>query len=248
MLGARQAPAPPPNFEPVLGRWDLTVQGATGPYPSWVQVQLRKETELQGRFVGQFGSVRNITKIGYGDGTLAFDVPVQYETNKSDLHFVGKLVGDKLEGTTLGPDGAALKWTGVRAPAFGPASQVTWGDAGRALQRPRPVGMEAAKLRKARLLERRRRHAHPDAAVRGPGQRAHVRRREAARGVHVSGQGQQRPVSARPLRGADSGRRGQGPGRAADGRRVRVHPAVRRRGAARPTSGRPTTSRCGASA
>src|SRR6185436_11054413 len=80
VLGARQAPAPPPNFEPVLGRWDLTVQGAAGPYPSWVQVQLRKETELQGRFVGQFGSVRNITKIGYGDGTLAFDVPVQYET------------------------------------------------------------------------------------------------------------------------------------------------------------------------
>ena len=111
----------------MLGRWDLTVQGAAGPYPSWVQVQLRKETELQGRFVGQFGSVRNITKIGYGDGTLAFDVPVQYETNKSDLHFVGKLVGDTLEGTTLGPDGAALKWTGVRAPAFGPDKQVTWG-------------------------------------------------------------------------------------------------------------------------
>ena len=128
MIGARQAPAPPPNFEPVLGRWDLTVQGAAGPYPSWVQVQLRKETELQGRFVGRFGSVRNITKIGYGDGTLAFDVPVQYETNKSDLHFVGKLVGDTLEGTTLGPDGAALKWTGVRAPAVGPDTQVTWGD------------------------------------------------------------------------------------------------------------------------
>jgi hypothetical protein len=127
MLGARQSPAPPPpNFDPVLGRWDLTVQGASGPYPSWVQVQLRKETELQGRFVGQFGSVRNITKIGYGDGTLAFDVPVQYETNKSDLHFVGKLVGDTLEGTTLGADGAALKWTGVRAPAVGPDKQVTW--------------------------------------------------------------------------------------------------------------------------
>jgi hypothetical protein len=127
LLGARQAP-PPPNFEPVLGRWDLTVQGAAGPYPSWVQVQLRKETELQGRFVGQFGSVRNITKIGYGDGTLAFDVPVQYETNKSDLHFVGKLVGDTLEGTTLGPDGAALKWTGVRAPALGPDKPVTWAE------------------------------------------------------------------------------------------------------------------------
>ena len=105
---------------PCSGGGTSRSRAPSGPYPSWVQVQLRKETELQGRFVGQFGSVRNITKIGYGDGTLAFDVPVQYETNKSDLHFVGKLVGDTLDGTTLGPDGAPLTWTGVRAPAFGP--------------------------------------------------------------------------------------------------------------------------------
>jgi hypothetical protein len=92
-----------------------------------VQVQLRKETELQGRFVGRFGSVRNITKIDYRDGTLAFDVPIQYEQNKSDLHFEGKLVGDKLGGTTLHVDGKALNWSGVRAPAFGPDKQVKWG-------------------------------------------------------------------------------------------------------------------------
>jgi Domain of Unknown Function (DUF1080) len=125
MLGARQAP--PVGFaDAILGRWDLTVQGAGGPYPSWVQVQLRKETELQGRFVGQSGSVRNITKITYSDSTLTFEVPIQYEKNKSDLHFEGKLVGDKLEGTTVDAAGTTLSWTGVRAPAFGPDKQVTW--------------------------------------------------------------------------------------------------------------------------
>ena len=125
LLGARQAPAP--FFDPVLGRWDLTVQAPGGSYPSWVQVQLRKETELQGRFVGQFGSVRNITKIDYSDGTLTFEVPIQYEKNKGDLRFEGKLVGETLEGTTVAADGTTLKWTGVRAPAFGPDKSVTWG-------------------------------------------------------------------------------------------------------------------------
>lgn len=124
--GARQAP--PAGFaDAVLGRWDLTVQGPDGPYPSWVQVQLRKETELQGRFVGRFGSVRNIAKIGYADGTLSFDIPIQYEKNKSDLHFEGRLAGDQLEGTTVGENGQSLTWTGVRAPAFGPDRAVTWG-------------------------------------------------------------------------------------------------------------------------
>ena len=126
MLGARQAP--PVGFaDAILGRWDLTVQGPDGPYPSWVQVQLRKEIELQGRFVGQFGSVRNITTISYSDSTLIFEVPIQYEKNKSDLRFEGKLVGDKLEGTTLDAAGKTLSWTGVRAPAFGPGQQVNWG-------------------------------------------------------------------------------------------------------------------------
>lgn len=123
---ARQAP--PAGFaDAVLGRWDLTVQGPDGPYPSWVQVQLRKETELQGRFVGRFGSVRNIAKIGYADGTLAFDIPIQYEKNKSDLHFEGRLAGDRLEGTTVGENGQTLTWTAVRAPAFGPDRAVGWG-------------------------------------------------------------------------------------------------------------------------
>ena len=127
---ARQAPPSPPSgfADAVLGRWDLTVQGAKGPYPSWVQVQLRKETELQGRFVGQSGSVRNLTKVDFRDGLLVFEVPIQYEKHKSDLRFEGKLTGDVLEGTTLAEDGSTLKWSGRRAPAPGPERQVSWGE------------------------------------------------------------------------------------------------------------------------
>ena len=112
----------------ILGRWDLTVQGADAPYPSWVHVHLRKETELQARFVGRSGSVRHVTTITYGDdGTLVFEIPIQYEKNKSPLRFEGRLNGDRLEGTTVDADGKTLSWTGVRAPAFGPDKPVTWG-------------------------------------------------------------------------------------------------------------------------
>ena len=111
----------------VLGRWDLTVQGADAPYPSWVHVHLRKETELQARFVGRSGSVRNVTSITYNDGLLVFEIPIQYEKNKSPLRFEGRLNGGTLEGTTVDENGRTLKWTGVRAPAFGPDKAVTMG-------------------------------------------------------------------------------------------------------------------------
>ena len=125
-LGAQGTPQP--GFaDPLLGRWNLTVQGADAPYPSWLEVRLRKETELMARFVGQSGSVRHVTRIEYRDGVLTFAVPVQYEQHKADLQFEGRLAGDTLEGTTQAADGRTLKWTGVRAPAPRPHRDPTWG-------------------------------------------------------------------------------------------------------------------------
>ena len=45
-LAARQEKEP--TFpDALLGRWDLTVQGATGPYPSWLHVHMAAvEAEL----------------------------------------------------------------------------------------------------------------------------------------------------------------------------------------------------------
>jgi Domain of Unknown Function (DUF1080) len=123
-----QTEPPQPGFaDPVLGAWDLTVQGADGPYPSWVEVLLRKETELMGRFVGQFGSNRHATEVSYKNGELLVRIPVQYERNKSDLVFKGRLAGDRLEGTTEDENGGTLKWTGVRAAPLQRTAAPQWG-------------------------------------------------------------------------------------------------------------------------
>ena len=122
------AQQPAPGFaDAILGRWDLTVQGPDGPYPSWLEVMLRKETELMGRFVGQFGSNRHLTEITYKGGELLFRIPVQYEQNKSDLVFKGSLKDNQLRGTTDDADGRTMAWTGVRAPSLDRSAPATWG-------------------------------------------------------------------------------------------------------------------------
>ena len=103
----------------LLGRWDLTVEGEDGPYPAWLEVRLRTELQLMGRFVGRVGSVRHVSAIDYDDGRLELAVPVQYEPGTADLKFEARLVGDRLEGTTLGENGSTVRWTGARAPALG---------------------------------------------------------------------------------------------------------------------------------
>ncbi|MDX1482599.1 MAG: hypothetical protein R3315_13025, partial [Woeseiaceae bacterium] len=37
--------------DPLLGRWDLSVQGPDGVYPSWMEVRLRTERSLMAEFV-----------------------------------------------------------------------------------------------------------------------------------------------------------------------------------------------------
>jgi hypothetical protein len=126
-----QGPPPPkPGFaDAILGRWDLTVQGPKASYPSWLEISLRRETEIMGRFVGQFGSNRHVTEITYKDGGLVVRIPSQYEDNKSDLIFKGRLTGDRLEGTTshASAPAAAFKWSAVRAPDLVRDDVVTWG-------------------------------------------------------------------------------------------------------------------------
>ncbi|HXE81678.1 MAG TPA: DUF1080 domain-containing protein [Vicinamibacterales bacterium] len=127
---AGQAPSDEPKAgfaDAVLGRWDVTVQGTDGPYPSWFDIQLRKETELMARFVGRFGSVRHAAAVAFRDGQLTLRIPVQYEKNKTDLQFEGRVIGDRLEGTTTGETGETLKWTAVRAPSLLRDKAPSWG-------------------------------------------------------------------------------------------------------------------------
>lgn len=112
----------------VLGRWDITVQGADGvSYPSWLEVRLRKESELMASFVGRFGSMRYATKAEYSNGQLTIAIPAQYEAGPKELVFTGKLSGEKLTGTVIDENGKTIQWTGVRAPALLATKPVAWG-------------------------------------------------------------------------------------------------------------------------
>ena len=59
----------------LLGRWDLTVEAADGAYPSWLEVRLRTESELMGRFVGRVGSARYVSDIDFDAGRVTFVCP-----------------------------------------------------------------------------------------------------------------------------------------------------------------------------
>lgn len=110
----------------IIGRWDMTIQGASGDtYPSWFEAT-RERGKLAGRFVGRAGSQRPIKSIEYVDGRLKFSLPIQFERRKTDLEFEAKLSGDRLGGTTSDAEGKPLKWTAVRAPKLDRKSAPRW--------------------------------------------------------------------------------------------------------------------------
>ena len=61
---------------PILGRWDLTVQGSDGRYTSWLEVT-DAEGKLQGRIEGRIGRARPIKQKEFNDGKLKFSLPPQ---------------------------------------------------------------------------------------------------------------------------------------------------------------------------
>ena len=125
-LPAFAQPRQPGFADELLGRWDLTIEAADGAHPSWLEVRLRTETELMGRFVGRVGSARYVSDIDYRDGRVTLRVPVQYETDIDALRFEGTVRGDRIEGTTLAADGAAVRFTATRAPPLVADARPRW--------------------------------------------------------------------------------------------------------------------------
>jgi hypothetical protein len=110
----------------IIGRWDITVQSASGAFPSWLEVQLSGNSTLVGRFVGQFGSARPISRVDFKDGALRFAIPPQWEQGSGDLRVEATLDGEKLTGTLTDPAGMRSPFTGVRAPLLRHA-EPAWG-------------------------------------------------------------------------------------------------------------------------
>jgi hypothetical protein len=112
----------------IIGRWDLTVQGFPGDYPSWLEVRRSGYSTLVGTFVGRFGSARPIARVESDNGRLRFTVPPQWERRKDDLTFEGGLDGDTLRGETTDDEGRRVSWIGRRAPTLKRDAPPTWGE------------------------------------------------------------------------------------------------------------------------
>lgn len=112
---------------PIIGRWDLTVQGPDYVYPSWVEVSLSGHKTLVGRFVAGGGSARPISKVTYDNGTVRFSLPPQWELESDDVQVTATLANDKLAGTITQPNGEKHTFTGVRAPTLRRTAPPVWG-------------------------------------------------------------------------------------------------------------------------
>lgn len=112
---------------PIVGRWDLTVQGTARAYASWLEVTLSGRKTLVGRFVAGSGSARPISKVTYDNGTVRFSLPPQWETEPDDVQVTATLAGETLTGTIVQPNGKKQNFTGVRAPTLRRTSAPVWG-------------------------------------------------------------------------------------------------------------------------
>lgn len=105
-----------PDHRRTLGRWDLTVQGPDGPYPSWLEIKKSGYHTLVGSYVGQFGSARPVAEIKFNGTDLRFVVPPQWEPSRTDVVVEGSLDGDLLRGVVSDGKGGTLPWVARPAP------------------------------------------------------------------------------------------------------------------------------------
>lgn len=117
---------------PIIGRWNLTVQGVNGAYPSWLEVTLSGNRILVGRFMSGGGSARPISRVTYANGRMKFAIPPQWDRENTDLTVDASMNGDVLTGAVTTPAGVRQPFTAVRAPLLRRTAPVVW-DAPRSL-------------------------------------------------------------------------------------------------------------------
>ena len=115
---------PPPA---IVGRWDITIQGKDGDYPSWLEVRPSGYRTLVGSFVGRTGSARPISRVEFVDGEVGFFVPPQWELRRDDLRFHGRLNGNGIQGSTTDDKGRGVAWIARRAPSLKREQPPEWG-------------------------------------------------------------------------------------------------------------------------
>lgn len=120
------APSPADSVAPFLGRWDLTLKAPDREYPSWLELS-QENGQLKAIMVGRWGNARPLPKVEITGGHLKFVSPKEEEDRKDDMVFEATLTGNRLSGTTTGPDGAVWTWIGDRAPSLKRSGTPKWG-------------------------------------------------------------------------------------------------------------------------
>jgi len=122
------APSQKMGDPPIVGRWDITINKSGRQVPSWLEVVHSGTNTLVGRFVGEGGSARPISKVNFNDGNMSFSIPHQWEAGDKDLLIQATLIGsDSLSGTLTSSDGQTYNWTAVRAPLLKRDKAPVWG-------------------------------------------------------------------------------------------------------------------------
>jgi len=114
---------------PLIGRWDITIDRNGKPAPSWLEVQLSGNRTLVGSFVGIVGSARPVAEVKFNQGKFHFTIPPQWEQGEQDFLIEGELVGAGIQGTITMSDGKKYNWKGVRAPYLDRKDKPKWGRA-----------------------------------------------------------------------------------------------------------------------
>lgn len=128
VAGVGLAQGPTLSAPPIVGRWDLTVHGARGDYPSWLEVWTSGNVRLAGQFVGRGGSARPVSLVEFAEGKVRFSIPPQWDRRPDNETYEATLNGDTLEGWTTDSTGKRLTFSGKRAPSLARTGTPTWGD------------------------------------------------------------------------------------------------------------------------
>lgn len=112
--------------QPYLGRWDVTLQTPERAWSSWLEVR-EEHGQPHVRMVGRWGHARWLPQAAIVGGHLRFVSPAVEEGRQDDMVFDGVRFGDRLQGTTRGPDGATWTWRAARAPALAATREPQWG-------------------------------------------------------------------------------------------------------------------------
>jgi len=111
---------------PLIGRWDITVDINGKPAPSWLEVKLSGMQTLVGHFVATSGRARPVSEVKFDNGKFRFEIPPQWESGSQDMIIEGELTDAGIKGVMTNCDGKKYNWQGVKAPYLIRVSAPVW--------------------------------------------------------------------------------------------------------------------------